>query len=645
MATVGIPSRAARAVDFRSVGRFAAKWWPAVIILPWLAVIVVPHLIASQNPLAINALNAFAPPSAKHWFGTDEAGRDIFACCIYGARISIAISLAVVICAATIGLVLGGLAGLGNKIVDNLVMRTTDVFLAFPYLILAIAISAAVGPGLLTVLIALIAVWWPSYARVTRGQILVLRELPFIDGAAGGGHPAAPDLPAAHVAASCLPALRQDRARRRVCDPRPDGSQLSGARRPAPDPRARQHHRGRTELHPPGLVVLDTAGVVHPGGCALCDYDRLATGTGRGGLTAMSVRADRPEFTEPASQLLGAPKPAMGSPTGGRATRLIECDVRGLTIAYRVDTSWLKAVRNVSFEIPMGEALALVGETGSGKSSIGYAAINMLSRGGKIVSGAVTIGGTDVLRLDDRMLRSFRGRVVGYVPQQPSVAFNPTRTIGKQVAESLIVHQGTRYKDTLELVQRTLGEMGLRDPERLIRLYPHQLSGGMLQRAMIASAIICDPEMLIADEPTSALDVTVQRQILDLLRGVQRRRNLTILLISHDLGAVSRIADKLMVLYAGCKVEMGEAKQLLTAPRHPYTRGLLASSPGRGQSHKSRLASLTGVPLAPADVDREVGCPFRTRCPRVVATCAERFPDPDGDDRHVWFCHNPEPVE
>ena len=130
---------------------------------------------------------------------------------------------------------------------------------------------------------------------------------------------------------------------------------------------------------------------------------------------------------------------------------------------------------------------------------------------------------TDVLRLDDRVLRSFRGRVVGYVPQQPSVAFNPTRTIGKQVAESLIVHQGTRYKDTLELVQRTLGEMGLRDPERLIRLYPHQLSGGMLQRAMIASAIIDDPEMLIADEPTSALDVTVQRQILDLLRGVQRR--------------------------------------------------------------------------------------------------------------------------
>ena len=134
------------------MGRFAAKWWPAVIILPWLAVIIAPHLIASQNPLTINTLNAFAPPSAKHWFGTDEAGRDIFARCIYGARISIAISLAVVFCAAAIGLVLGGLAGLGNKIVDNLVMRTTDVFLAFPYLILAIAISAAVGPGLLTVL-------------------------------------------------------------------------------------------------------------------------------------------------------------------------------------------------------------------------------------------------------------------------------------------------------------------------------------------------------------------------------------------------------------------------------------------------------------------------------------------------------------
>ena len=172
MATVGVPSRAARSVDFRAVGQFAAKWWLALIILPWLVVIIAPHLIASQNPLTINALNAFAPPSAKHWFGTDEAGRDIFARCIYGARISIAISLAVVFCAAAIGLVLGGLAGLGNKFMDSLVMRTTDVFLAFPYLILAIAISAAVGPGLLTVLITLVAVWWPSYARVTAGRSL-----------------------------------------------------------------------------------------------------------------------------------------------------------------------------------------------------------------------------------------------------------------------------------------------------------------------------------------------------------------------------------------------------------------------------------------------------------------------------------------
>ncbi len=189
MATVGITSRTDRSVDLRAAGRFAAKWWPALIILPWLVVLVAPHLIASQDPLAINALNTFAPPSGKHWFGTDEAGRDIFSRCIYGARISIAISLAVVLCAATIGLVLGGLAGLGTKLVDNLVMRTTDVFLAFPYLILAIAISASVGPGLLTVLVALVAVWWPSYARVTRGQILVLRELPFIDGARAVGTP------------------------------------------------------------------------------------------------------------------------------------------------------------------------------------------------------------------------------------------------------------------------------------------------------------------------------------------------------------------------------------------------------------------------------------------------------------------------
>jgi len=230
------------------------------------------------------------------------------------------------------------------------------------------------------------------------------------------------------------------------------------------------------------------------------------------------------------------------------------------------------------------------------------------------------------------------------VPQQPSVSFNPTMTIGRQVAETLVVHEHIRYRDARERVRVALTDMGLTDPDRLIDAYPHQLSGGQLQRAMIASAIIARPPMLIADEPTSALDVTVQRQILALLRRVRDEHGLTILLISHDLGAVAQIADQLMVVYAGRNVETGDARTLLDAPRHPYTRGLIESSPGRGQQRKSRLVSLAGAPLGPHEVDADHGCPFRWRCPRALDVCGQAFPDATVRGPHTWFCHNPEPA-
>jgi oligopeptide/dipeptide ABC transporter ATP-binding protein len=330
--------------------------------------------------------------------------------------------------------------------------------------------------------------------------------------------------------------------------------------------------------------------------------------------------------------------PALPGPAGP------ECEVTGLTIAYRTEGSWLRAVRDVSFEVRTGETLAIVGETGSGKTSAAQAIMRLLPAAGRIESGSVRVRGTDVLALPDRRLREVRGKLIGYVPQQPSAAFNPVMTIGRQVAEALVIHEGVRYKDAVTTAKQTLAEMGLEDPDRLVRAYPHQLSGGMLQRAMIASAIIARPRLLLTDEPTSALDVSIQRQILDLLKRVRDDHGLTIVLITHDLGAVAQIADRVLVLYAGRKVEIGPAGQLLTAPRHPYTRGLLTSYPGPGLAHKSRLAALPGAPLGPAEVDAEPGCPFRTRCARVQPVCGEQFPAASGDAEHSWHCHNPEPA-
>ena len=355
-------------------------------------------------------------------------------------------------------------------------------------------------------------------------------------------------------------------------------------------------------------------------------------------------RQQRPAQAEPGQAGPGqagpgqSPQPAEGSQPAA------ECEVGDLTIAYRAEGSWLRAVRDVSFDVQTGETLAIVGETGSGKSSTAYAIMRLLPAAGRVDSGSVRVRGLDVLSMSQRQLRAVRGKVIGYVPQQPAAAFNPVMTIGRQVAEALVTHEGVRYSEALGTVTRTLTEMGLDDPERLIRSYPHQLSGGMLQRAMIASAIIARPRLLLTDEPTSALDVTIQRQILDLLKRVRDDHGLTIVLITHDLGAVAQIADRVLVLYAGRKVEVGPARQLMQAPRHPYTRGLLTSYPVPGLAHKSRLAALPGSPLGPAEVDAEQACPFRSRCPRALPVCAQEFPAESADGAHAWHCHNPEPA-
>lgn len=320
------------------------------------------------------------------------------------------------------------------------------------------------------------------------------------------------------------------------------------------------------------------------------------------------------------------------------------CEVSDLTVAYHSGDAWLQAVRDVSFEIRAGEILAIVGETGSGKSTTASAMIRMLPRNGRVVSGNVRFAEQDLLRLPEREMRRLRGREIAYVPQQPMSAFNPTMTVGRQVAEPLCIHRGMSQRNAAPEAAKRLREMGIHEVERVMRSYPHELSGGMLQRAMIASAMICQPRLLIADEPTSALDVTIQRQILDLLKQVQLEYRLAVVLISHDLTVVSQVADRILVLYGGRAAEIGPTVALVDDPRHPYTRGLLRSTLTPKLTHKAKLASLAGYPPNPVEVDREPGCPFRPRCDRELGDCAVAFPFLAGDPDHLWACYNPVPA-
>ena len=319
------------------------------------------------------------------------------------------------------------------------------------------------------------------------------------------------------------------------------------------------------------------------------------------------------------------------------------CDVSDLTVAYHSGDQWLQAVRSVSFDVKRGESVAIVGETGSGKSTTASAVIRMLPANGRIVSGRVYFQGRDLLALSVGEMRRLRGQEIAYVPQQPMSAFNPTMTIGRQVAEPLVIHRGLSNKKAAPQVAQRLREMGIHDVRRVMGAYPHQLSGGMLQRAMIATAMICQPRLLILDEPTSALDVTIQRQILALIKQVQADYDLAVILISHDLRVVSEVADRILVMYGGRGVEVGPTAAMMSEARHPYTRGLLRSSRiGADLEHKARLAPLAGYPPNPHDVDREPGCPFRARCPRVVDQCGTAFPLATFVDGHGWACYNPE---
>jgi peptide/nickel transport system ATP-binding protein len=291
-----------------------------------------------------------------------------------------------------------------------------------------------------------------------------------------------------------------------------------------------------------------------------------------------------------------------------------------LTVRYGTPGGVVEALSSVSLEVRKGSTLAVVGESGSGKSTIALAAIGLLPAEAQIPSGRVLFDGIDVIALDAAGRRRLRGSRVGLVFQDPFSVLNPSLRIGEQVGEGLVFHRGFSEQRAFARSITLLDEVGIANPAAVARAYPHELSGGMRQRALIAGALAAEPELLILDEPTTALDVTIEAQILDLLEDLQARRGLTMLFISHNLGVVRRVADEIAVLYAGQVVEAGATERVLQAPVHPYTKGLLAAIPRVGD-RKTRLASIPGhLPDLRAT---PVGCRFRPRCPFAVAASAE----------------------
>lgn len=316
--------------------------------------------------------------------------------------------------------------------------------------------------------------------------------------------------------------------------------------------------------------------------------------------------------------------------------------IRDLTTRFQTSEGVLTAVDGVSFDLAAGETLGLAGESGSGKSVLVKSLMRVMPISDRTTTtGRVLFEGRDISQLDDAEARPYWGGEMAMVFQDPMTALNPVVRVGRQITESLRLHRGLGRSEASAEAVRLLADVGIPEPERRLREYPNQLSGGMRQRVTIAIALAGNPRLLIADEPTTALDVTVQKQILDLLSRIQRQHDMAMILVSHDLSVLAGRTDRLAVMYAGRIVEAAATVPLFDNPRHPYTNALMASSPRLDQPSHERLVAIPGAP--PAATEVLAGCAFRPRCEAAQSRCATDRPElsPTGPDGHRWACHYP----
>ena len=316
--------------------------------------------------------------------------------------------------------------------------------------------------------------------------------------------------------------------------------------------------------------------------------------------------------------------------------------VRGLKTQFELEGGPVLAVDGVSFSIPAGGTLGVVGESGCGKSVTALSVMRLVADPpGRIVAGEVLLEGQDLLAMSEPQMRRVRGNRVSMIFQEPMTSLNPLFTVGEQIGEGVRLHQGLGRAQARQRALELLQQVGIPAPESRVDGYPHQLSGGMRQRVMIAMALACNPALLIADEPTTALDVTIQAQILELLARLQRERGMAVMLITHDLGVVAETCEQVLVMYAGRVVERAPVGPLFARPAHPYTAGLLRSIP-RLEGGQQRLATIPG--LVPSLRERPTGCRFRARCERALEVCARVDPplEPKRDGQ-LAACHNPVP--
>ncbi|MFD6951484.1 ABC transporter [Nocardiopsis sp. TSRI0078] len=536
-----------------------------LVLMVIAGLVVFAPLITQHSPTTAELRNAFGPPGGGHLLGFDSAGRDVWARLLYGGRNTLGGAALAVAVALVIGVPSGLAAGYHGGWFDSLASWWVNMIMALPAMVVLLASRAVLGPTVWVLMVVLGVLVAPSFFRLVRGTVAGMRGELYVDAARVFGLRDSRIIARHVLAVVRAPIIIQVALVAGMAIGLQAGLEFLGIGSGSLPTWGAMLNEAFTNIHREPLLML---------------WPGLALGVTSAALVLLAsalrdVLEDR--GTAPATgrraRRAAAVPPTERDGVGERADLL---SVRDLAVAYTLaDGTSTEVVHGVDLDVRRGEVLGLVGQSGSGKTQTAFSVLGLLPEGGRVSRGSVLLDGTEVVGAAERTLRGLRGDTVAYVPQEPMSNLDPAFTVGDHLTEPLRTKLGLSRAQARERALDLLQQVEIPDPARVMASYPHQISGGMAQRVLIAGAVSCDPDLLIADEPTTALDVTVQAEVLALLRRLQAERGMGVLLVTHNLGVVADLCDRVAVMREGGIVEVGATADLLTSPRDPYTRELL----------------------------------------------------------------------
>lgn len=558
-------------------------------------------------------------PSKEHRMGTDEIGRDVFTRILYGGRISLLVSLSSMLIQLSIGVVLGTIAGYYGGWIDIIISRFIDIILCFPFFLIAISIVSIVGPSLLNLILIIGLLTWPETARVVRSQVMKEKEKEYVEAAKLIGFNTIeiiifeilPNICSTILVSSTLAIATGIMLEASlsflglgVNPPYPSwGNMLMAAQNMSVI-----QNEWWLWIFPGGMIVITVLSInlIGEGLKFLLDPELKEKSKGKRQINKV-VRSSLAKEQE----------------------ELLKID--NLSVDFKDEYGTINAVNNISFSLGENEIVVLVGESGSGKSVTADTIMSFIEeQGGSINSGSIYFDNKNLLSLEEKELKKIRGNEIAFISQNSMTSLNPVIRIGKQLNEVLLIHN---YKGNKEIkIYETLKQIGFKDPKKILKSYPFQLSGGEKQRIAICMALISDPKIVIADEPTTALDVTTQSEILEIFENIVREGTCSILMITHDLGIVSEIADRVIVMYRGEILEESSVVEFFDNPKHPYSEGLIKSGPIKD----NRYFMIDGE--IPSPYKKINSCIFYDRCNKKSELCLKKPKDTVIDKRKVK-CH------